>query len=325
MLRFLLFVLALFVFPVTNAQERFPSKPLRIIVPFAPGGSTDIFARLVAEKLSSSLGEAVTVENRAGASGNIGADAVAKSAPDGYTLLMATTGVMAINNALFKSMTYDAAKDFEPVIFIASITNVLAVPADLPAKNVAELVALARRDPGKLTFASSGAGSSTHLSAELFKSMAGIDVVHIPFKGSGQALIDVVAGRVSMIFDNMPSALPHIKGGKLRALGVTGLKRSPALPDVPTISEAGAGVEKLRGYDSLSWSGFAVPAGTPRDIVQRLNRETAVILLAPDMRQKLAEQGADAIGGPPETFAEHVRKERAKWGKLVRDREIAVN
>jgi|CXWL01.1.fsa_nt_gi tripartite-type tricarboxylate transporter receptor subunit TctC len=325
MLRFLLFVLALFVFPVTNAQERFPSKPLRIIVPFAPGGSTDIFARLVAEKLSSSLGEAVTVENRAGASGNIGADAVAKSAPDGYTLLMATTGVMAINNALFKSMPYDAAKDFEPVIFIASITNVLAVPADLPAKNVAELVALARRDPGKLTFASSGAGSSTHLSAELFKSMAGIDVVHIPFKGSGQALIDVVAGRVSMIFDNMPSALPHIKGGKLRALGVTGLKRSPALPDVPTISEAGAGVEKLRGYDSLSWSGFAVPAGTPRDIVQRLNRETAVILLAPDMRQKLAEQGADAIGGPPETFAEHVRKERAKWGKLVRDREIAVN
>ena len=319
MLRIAVFLLcSLSVFSVQG--QSYPGKPLRVIVPFAPGGSTDNFARLVAERLSASLSQPVVVENRAGASGNIGADAVAKSPPDGYTLLMATTGVMAINNALFKSMAYDAAKDFEPVIFIASITNVLAVPNDLPVKNVAELVALAKKEPGKLTFASSGAGSSTHLSAELFKSMAGIDVAHIPFKGSGQALIDVVAGRVSMIFDNMPSALPHIKGGKLRALGVTGLKRSPALPDVPTISEAG-----IAGYDSLSWSGFAVPAGTPRDVVQRLNRETAVILLAPEMRQKLAEQGADAIGGPPETFSEHVRKEREKWGKLVRDRNIVVN
>jgi tripartite-type tricarboxylate transporter receptor subunit TctC len=310
--------LAFFSVPVFS--QGFPSKPLRIIVPFAPGGSTDIFARLVAERLSTAFSQPVVVENRAGASGNIGADAVAKSAPDGYTLLMATTGVMAINNALFKNIAYDAAKDFEPVIFIASITNVLAVPNDLPAKNVAELVALAKKEPGKLTFASSGAGSSTHLSAELFKSMAGIDVVHIPFKGSGQALIDVVAGRVSMIFDNMPSALPHIKGGKLRALGVTGLKRSPALPEVPTISEAG-----IAGYDSLSWSGFAVPAGTPRDVVLRLNRDTAAILAAADMKQKLAEQGADAIGGPPEAFAEHVRREREKWGRLVRERNIVVN
>ena len=245
---------------------------------------------------------------------------MAKAPADGYTVLMATTGVMAINNALFKSMSYDAAKDFEPVIFIASITNVLSVPTDLPAQNVTELVALAKKDPGKLTFASSGAGSSTHLSAELFKSMAGIDVVHIPFKGSGQALIDVVAGRVSMIFDNMPSALPHIKGGKLRALGVTGLKRSPALPDVPTIAEAG-----VPGYDSLSWSGFALPAGAPRDIVQRLNRETATILASAEMKQKLGEQGADAIGGAPEVFAEHVRREREKWGRLVRERNIVVN
>ena len=293
-------------------------------MPFAPGGSTDIFARLVAERLQGPLGQNVLIENRAGASGNIGADAVAKAPADGYTLLMATTGVMAINNALFRSMPYDAAKDLEPVIFIASITNVLAVPTDLPAKNVLELVALAKKDPGKLTFASSGAGSSTHLSAELFKSMAGIDVVHVPFKGSGQALIDVVAGRVSMIFDNMPSALPHIKGGKLRALGVTGLKRSGVLPDVPTISEAGADVE-LRGYDSLSWSGFVVPAGTPRDIVQRLNKETAAVLATADMKLKLAEQGADSVGGPPEAFAEHVRKEREKWGRLVRERNIVVN
>ncbi len=300
--------------------QTYPAKPLRIIVPFAPGGSTDIFARLVGERLQGPLGQNVLIENRAGASGNIGAEAVAKAPPDGYTVLMATTGVMAINNALFKSMSYDAAKDFEPVIFIASITNVLSVPVELPAQSVTELVALARKDPGKLTFASSGAGSSTHLSAELFKSMAGIDVVHIPFKGSGQALIDVVAGRVSMIFDNMPSALPHIKGGKLRALGVTGLKRSPALPDVPTIAEAG-----VPGYDSLSWSGFALPAGTPRDIVQRLNRETAAILAGAEMKQKLGEQGADAIGGAPEVFAEHVRREREKWGRLVRERNIVVN
>src|ERR1700674_2046777 len=221
-----------------QAQERFPSKPLRIVVPFAPGGSTDIFARLIGERLSAAVGQPVVIENRAGAGGNIGADAVAKAAPDGYTLLMATTGVMAINNALYKNLSYDAARDFAPVIFVASITNVLAVPAGLPAKSVAELVALARARPGELTFASSGAGSSTHLSAELFKSLAAVDIVHVPFKGSGQALIDVIAGRVSMIFDNMPSALPHIKGGKLRALGVTGSRRSGALSEVPTIAEA---------------------------------------------------------------------------------------
>ena len=324
MSRLLLLFLCALAFTATNAQEKYPSKPLRIVVPFAPGGSTDIFARLVAERLSTGFGQPVVVENRAGASGNIGAEAVAKSAPDGYTLLMATTGVMAINNSLFKNLAYDAAKDLEPVIFIASISNVLAVPGELPAKNIAELVALAKKDPDRLTFASSGAGSSTHLSAELFKSMARIAVVHVPFKGSGQALIDVVAGRVSMIFDNMPSALPHIKGGKLRALGVTGPKRSGALPEVPTIAEAGADVG-LRGYESLSWSGFAVPAGTPRDVVQRLNRETALILLAPEMKQKLAEQGADAVGGASEAFAAHINAERGKWGRLVRERDIVVN
>jgi tripartite-type tricarboxylate transporter receptor subunit TctC len=313
------FVIGIF-FSSLCFSQTYPAKPLKIVVPFAPGGSTDIFARLVAERLSASFAQPVVVENRAGASGNIGADAVAKSAPDGYTVLMATTGVMAINNALFKDMTYDAAKDLEPVVFIASIANVLAVPLDLPAKTLAELVALAKREPGKLTFASSGAGSSTHLSAELLKSMAGIDVVHVPFKGSGQALIDVVAGRVSMIIDNMPSALPHIRGGKLRALGVTGSQRSSALPEVPTIAEAG-----VPGYESLSWSGFALPAGAPREVVRRLNRETNAVLADAGMKQKLAEQGADAVGGPPEAFAKHVRAEREKWGRLVRERGIVVN
>jgi len=316
----LLVALAMLAVAGTAGAQSFPSKGLRIVVPFAPGGSTDIVARLIADRLAPALGQPVVVENRAGAGGNIGADAVAKSAPDGHTLLMATTGVMAINNALYKSMPYDAATDLVPVIYAASITNVLSVPVDLPAKSVTELVALAKAQPGRLSFASSGAGSSTHLSGELFKSLAGLDLIHVPFKGSGQALIDVVAGRVTMIFDNMPSALPHIKGGKLRALGVTGSKRSGALPEAPTIAEAG-----VAGYESLSWSGIAVAAGTPREIVARLNREVGAVLARDDMRQKLAEQGAETVGGPPEAFDAHVRGEREKWGRLIRTAGITVN
>ncbi len=300
--------------------QPYPSKPLRIIVPFAPGGSTDIVARILADKLATPLGQPVVVENRAGAAGNIGAEAVAKAPPDGYTLLMATTGVMSINNALYKNMTYDAAKELEPVSFTTSITNVLTVPLDLPAKSMADLIALAKAQPGKLSFASSGAGSSTHLSGELFKSMAAIDVLHIPYKGSSQALVDLIAGRVSMIFDNMPSVLPYIRGGKLRGLAVTGSKRSPAMPELPTIAEAG-----VPGYESLSWSGIAVPAGTPRDVVMRLNREIGGVLGAGDVRQKLIELGADPVGGPPEAFAAHVRAEREKWSRLIRERSITVN
>ena len=239
-----------FVFaPPGWAQQDYPTRPVRIIVPFAPGGSTDIFARYIADKLAPALAQPVVVENRAGAGGNIGAEVVARAAPDGYTLLMATTGVMSINNALYPNMTYDAAKDFEPVIFVASITNVLVVPPELPANSVRELIALAKEKPGSLSFGSSGAGSSTHLSSELFKSMAGIDVLHVPYKGSSQAITDLIAGRIAMIIDNMPGAISFIRAGRLRALGVTGSKRSPALPDVPTIAEAA-----LPGYESLSWS-----------------------------------------------------------------------
>ena len=318
-MRLLLLALALAVMPAA-AQERYPSKPLRLVVPFAPGGSTDIFARLIAERLAAPLGQPVVVENRSGAAGNIGAEAVARAAPDGYTLLMATTGVMAINNAMYRNMTYDAAKDFEPVVFVASITNVLIVPPELPAASVAELIALAKREPGKLSFASSGAGSSTHMSAELFKSLSGTDILHIPYKGSGQALPDLMSGRVSMMFENMPGAVSHIKAGKVRALAVTGLRRSPAMPELPTIAESG-----VAGYESLSWSGIAVPAGTPRAVAERLNRDINAILASAEMRQKLAEQGADAIGGPPEAFAEHVRAEREKWSRLIRANGIVVN
>jgi tripartite-type tricarboxylate transporter receptor subunit TctC len=262
----------------------------------------------------------VVVENRAGAGGNIGAEAVARAAPDGYTLLMATTGVMSINNALYPNMTYDAAKDLEPVIFVASITNVLVVPPELPATSVRELIALAKEKPGSLSFGSSGAGSSTHLSSELFKSMAGIDVVHVPYKGSSQAITDLIAGRIAMIIDNMPGAISFIRAGRLRALGVTGNKRSPALPDVPTIAEAA-----LPGYESLSGSGIAVPAGTSKEVIARLNRDIATILAQADIREKFAQAGADPVGGSPQEFAAHIRAEREKWSKLIRERGIVLN
>jgi len=311
--------LALGILFFSTADAQYPSKPLRLIVPFAPGGSTDIFARLIADRAQGPLGQTLIVENRAGAAGNIGAEAVVRSAPDGYTLLMATTGVMAINNALYKNMTYDAARDLEPVLFVASITNVLIVPTDLPAKSVAELIALAKKDPGKLSFASSGAGSSTHMSAELFKSMSGTDILHVPYKGSGQALPDLMSGRVSMMFENAPGAVPHIKAGKVRALAVTGLRRSPALPDLPPVAET------VAGYESLSWSGIAVPAGTPRTIIERLNRDLNAVLTTPEMRSKLAEQGAETIGGPPEAFAQHIRAEREKWSRVIKTANIVVN
>ncbi len=300
--------------------QTYPSKSIHFIVPFAPGGSTDIFARLIGDRLAQRLGQPVVIENRAGASGNIGAEAVAKSAPDGYTLLMATTGVMAINNALFRNMNFDAAKDLEPVILIGTITNVLIVPVDSPLKSVAEVIAAAKKAPGKLTFASSGAGASTHMSAELFRLMAGIELLHVPYKGSGQAMPDVISGRVSMMFENMPGAVSYIKSGKLRVLAVTGLKRTSALPEVRTVAESG-----VPGYESLSWSGIAVAAGTPKEVVARLNREVNAILATPEMRQKLADQGAEVVGGTPEAFAEHIKAEREKWTRVIRDAHIVVN
>jgi tripartite-type tricarboxylate transporter receptor subunit TctC len=314
----LILVLGIFLFGTANAQ--YPNKPLRLIVPFAPGGSTDIFARLLAERAQGPLGQPVVVENRAGAAGNLGANEVVKAAPDGYTLLMATTGVMAINNSLYKNMTYDAAKDLEPVLFVASITNVLIVPPDSPAKNVSDLVAIAKKEPGKLSFASSGAGSSTHMSAELFKSMSGTDILHIPYKGSGQAMPDLMSGRVNMMFENAPGAVSHIKAGKLRALAQTGLKRSPALPDVPTVDESG-----VKGYESLSWSGIAVAAGTPKPVIERLNKDLNAVLNMPEIRQKIEEQGAEVVGGSPEAFRKHVETERAKWSRLIKQNNIVVN
>jgi tripartite-type tricarboxylate transporter receptor subunit TctC len=305
--------------PGAHAQS-WPSRGIRIIVPFAPGGSTDVFARLIGDRLAIALGQPVLVDNRAGAGGNIGADAVAKAPPDGYTLLMATTGVMAINNAMYKNLSYDAEKDLKPVIYIASITNVLIVPADSPLKSVPDVIAAAKAAPGKLSFASSGSGSSTHISAELFRLMTGTELLHIPYKGSGAAMPDLISGRVSMMFENMPGVVGYIKAGKVKVLAVTGQQRTPALPDVKTVAEAG-----VPGYESLSWSGIAAPAGTPPEVVARLNREINTILANPEMKQKLAEQGADAVGGTPEAFSAHIARERQKWSKVVRDAAIVVN
>jgi tripartite-type tricarboxylate transporter receptor subunit TctC len=306
--------------PCVAADDDYPTRPVRIVVPFAPGGSTDVVARVLAEKLGTELKGSFIVDNRAGAGGNIGADAVAKSAPDGYTLLMATTGVLAINQHLYKSMSYDPDRDFTPVSYTSLITNILVVNPDVAARSPAELVSLAKAKPGSLTFASSGAGSSTHLSGELFKALAAVDILHVPYKGSSQALIDVMAGQVTMLFDNAPSALPFVQQGKLRALAVTSTRRLPNLPDIPTLEEAG-----VKGYESLSWSGLVAPAGTPRAVIAKLNAAIDRILKMEDVRARFAALGVEPVGGPPEAFARHVRTESEKWGKVVRAANIAVN
>ena len=306
--------------PVHAADDDYPSRPVRIVVPFAPGGSTDVVARILADKLGTELKQSFIVDNRPGAGGNIGADAVAKAAPDGYTLLMGTTGVLAINGHLYKSMSYDPDRDFAPVSYTSLITNILVVNPGVAARTVPELVDLAKGKPGSLTFASSGSGSSTHLSGELFKSLAGVDILHVPYKGSSQALIDVMSGQVTMLFDNAPSSIPFIQQGKLRAVAVTSTKRLPNLPDIPTIAESG-----VAGYESLSWSGIVAPAATPRAVIARLNAAIERVLAMDDVKQKFAAMGVEPVGGTPDAFARHVRAESEKWGKLVKSASITLN
>jgi tripartite-type tricarboxylate transporter receptor subunit TctC len=289
------------------------------VVPFAPGGSTDVVARILADRLAVELKQSFVVDNRAGAGGNIGADVVAKSAPDGYTLLMGTTGVLAINKHIYRNMGFDPEKDFAPVSYTSLITNILVVNPAVPASTVAELVRLAQAKPGSLTFASSGAGSSTHLSGELFKSLAGVDILHVPYRGSSQALVDVMAGQVTMLFDNAPSSLPYVEQGKLKAIAVTSTRRLPNLPNVPTIDESG-----VKGYESLSWSGIVAPAGTPRPVIMRLNAAIERILATEDVRGRFASLGVEAVGGPPEAFAAHIRAESEKWGRLVKTAHITL-
>jgi tripartite-type tricarboxylate transporter receptor subunit TctC len=311
--RWFLGVLLALVAALACAQT-YPTKPIRLVVPFPPGGATDILARDVAQKLTEAWGQSVIVDNRPGAGGNIGSELVAKSSPDGYTLEMGTVGTHAINASLYAKMPYDHVKDFTPVILVAGVPNVLVVNPALPANSVAELIAYAKANPGKLNFASSGNGTSIHLSGELFKVMAGVQITHIPYKGSAPALQDLLGGQVQMMFDNLPPSLPQIKAGKLRALAVTSLTRAPALPDVPTLSESG-----LPGFEASSWFGILAPAGTPAPIVAKLNAEIAKWLATPEAKEKLAKQGANAAGGTPDDFAKHIAAETAKWAKVVKD------
>jgi tripartite-type tricarboxylate transporter receptor subunit TctC len=291
----------------------YPTKPIRLVVPFAAAGTTDFLARAIAQKLGQNLGTTVIVDNRPGAGGNIGSDIVAKSDPDGYTLLLGTVGTHAINASLYKKMPYDTVKDFAPITLVASVPNIVVVNPSVPAKSIKELLALAKSKPGQLSFASSGNGSSIHLSGELFKSMAGVDMLHVPYKGSGPAVADLVGGQVNLMFDNMPSSLPHVKSGRLRAIAVTSAKRSPAAPDLPTIAESG-----VPGYEAVAWFGVLAPAGTPPAIVKKLNAEIIKVLKSPDVAERLSSQGAEPVSNTPEQFSAYIKSEMAKWAKVIK-------
>ena len=306
--------------PAVHAQAVYPSKPVRLVVPFPAGGTTDILARAAAQKLSEAWGQQVIVDNRPGAAGNIGSELVAKSAPDGYTLLMGTVGTHAINSSLYAKMPYDHVKDFAPVILVAGVPNVLVVTPDLPVKTVAELIAYGKANPGKLNFASSGSGTSIHLSGELFKVLTGVQMTHVPYKGSAPALTDLMGGHVQLMFDNLPSSLALIKGGKLRAIAVTSLNRAPALPDVPTVAESG-----VPGFEASSWFGILAPAGTPHDVVTKINGDVTKWLASPEAKEKLLAQGANAAGGTPEDFAKHIQAETAKWARVVKESGAKVD
>ena len=297
-----------------QAQAAYPSKPITIIVPFSAGGTTDILARVVGQFMSNDLGQPVVIDNRAGAGGNIGGQAAARATPDGYTIFMGTVGTHAINQSLYKKMPFDPIKDFAPLSRVAMVPNLLVANPSQPYKNVKELIAYAKANPGKINFGSSGAGSSIHLSGELFKQMAGVDMQHVPYRGSAPAVSDLLGGQINLMFDNMPSAIPHVKGGKLRPLAVTTAKRSPALPDVPTIAESG-----VPGYEATSWFGLLAPAGTPAPVIAKLNASILKALANPEVKKKLAEQGAEAAGEKPEQFAAFIAAETAKWGKVVKE------
>jgi tripartite-type tricarboxylate transporter receptor subunit TctC len=304
------------------AHAAYPERPVTMVVPFAAGGTTDILARIVGEELSKRLGQQIVIDNRPGAGGNTGTAVVAKAAPDGYTLVMGTIGTHAINSSIYKRMPYDPVRDFAPVTIVATVPNVLVAHPSAPFRTVKELIAYAKANPGKLNFASSGAGSSIHLSGEMFKAMTETDIVHITYKGSGPAVIDMISGQVpSMImFDNLPSSLPQIKAGKLMALGVTSATRTPILPEVPTIAEAA-----LPGYGSTPWFGVLAPAGTPKEIVDKLNSEIVAILGMLSVKERLLEQGAEPVGDAPEHFAKIIEADLTKWAALIEKAGISID
>ncbi|MBB5667341.1 tripartite-type tricarboxylate transporter receptor subunit TctC [Rhizobium leguminosarum] len=312
-------VLAAFASGASAAAADFPDRAVTMVVPFAAGGSTDVVARIVAQKMSEDLGQQVIVQNVAGAGGNLGADNVARAEPDGYTILMGTVATHALNPLILKSTPYDPETDFAPVSLLVVVPNVLVVNPELPAKTVQELIALLKAEPDKYSYASSGNGTPLHLSGELFKSMAGVSMQHIPYKGAGPALNDVIGNQVPIMFDNLPSSSSHIKAGTLRALAVTTAARAPSFPDVPTVAESG-----IPGYETYTWNALFAPAKTPNEVVMRLNASANKALKDPAVAERMKEFSATIVGSTPDELAAHVKAELAKWGPVVKGANIQM-
>src|SRR5438874_11026853 len=311
--RFALLIPLLLAASPVSAQvpDPYPSKPLRFILPFPPGGPTDILGRLIGERLASSLGQPVVVENRGGAGGNVGAEAAARSAPDGYTLVLVAPS-LAISKSLYSKLNYDAVKDFAPVSLVATVPNVMVTHPSVPANTLAEFIRLAKTKPGEMNFGSGGSGTSNHLAGELFNIVAGVKLVHVPYKGVNLAMNDVLAGQIHLVVIGVPAAAPHIKAGKLKALALVAPQRAAALPEVPTVAEAG-----LPNFEVTTWYGILAPAGTPRTIVTRLNADLVKIMHSPDLKERLAAMATDPATSTPEEFADYIKREIAKWGEVV--------
>lgn len=306
----LLFATAIF------AQD-FPTKPIKIIVPFPPGGATDTISRAVAERLQAVLNKPVIVENKAGASGNIGVAEVVRSAPDGYTLVMGAAQTLTINHQLFDKMGFTPQKDLAPIVVVASVPNVLVVANRLPAKNLQELIALAKANPGKFSSGSSSTGGTPHLTLEMFKTVTGTSIVHVPYKGSAPALQDLAGGQIEMMFDNLPAALPLISGGRVRPIGVTSLKRTASAPDIPTLDEMG-----LKGFETQGWFGLLAPAETPFAILEKLNVEVNKMIQSPEFRERLVKAGADPVGGSIDDFRQRLKAETDRWGRVIKEANV---
>ncbi|HEY6864388.1 MAG TPA: tripartite tricarboxylate transporter substrate binding protein [Burkholderiales bacterium] len=296
------------------AQGAFPQKPVRFVVGFTPGGPSDILARALGQKLADTWRSQVVVENRPGAGGNVAAEAVARAPADGYTWLLGNNSILATNRSLYRSLAYDPEKDFAPVALVAIQPNILVVNPQLPVRSVRELIALAKSKPGQLNYASSGSGAAAHLAAELFKAMTGVDMVHVPYKGAQPALTDVIAGQAQLMFATSASVIPYIRAGRLRALAVTTARRSPSVPDLPTVAEAG-----VPGFEAITWHGVVVPAATPAALVERLNRDIVAALGERDLRERLESLGAEVASGTPSDFAQYIAAEIPKWSKVVKD------
>lgn len=308
------------VFANASHGQGYPGRPVRLVVPFAPGGGTDMIARIMAPRIADSLGQQVVVDNRPGAAGIIGAEAVARAQPDGQTLLIALTGTLAINPSLYRKLPYEPLSSFAPISLLATSPNILVVHPSIPVRTVTQLIALAKARPGELNFASSGTGGAPHLAGELFNRLAGINIVHVPYKGAGPALTDVLGGHVSSMFSALPPVLPHVKSGKLRALAITAAKRSALAPGLPTMAEKG-----VPGFEVSSWFGMLAPAGTPKEIIDRLNKEAVGALASAEVKDKFALQGLEPMTSTPDGFSAFIRTEIARWGKIVRDSGISAN